>query len=132
MGRKDRNPIKRIEQENLQHIGKAARRQRERLLITSLEEIPGEIIETVTTVHSDPPSVEEWENLNDLLAASPGVYYKPRKRKVYTYDDSQLRRWQCLGFESLNHYLTYNAMNNTVAGVRDFDELFHIGDSYTE
>ncbi|MEL9441293.1 hypothetical protein J4X73_01780 [Escherichia coli] len=132
MGKRDRNQIKRIEQQNLQHIGKAARRQRERLLIASLEEIPGELIETVTTVHSDPPSVEEWENLNDLLAASPGVYYKPRKRKVYTYDDSQLRRWQCLGFESLNHYLTYNAMNNTVAGVRDFDELFHIGDSYTE
>ncbi|HDS2210084.1 TPA: hypothetical protein QIC36_002525 [Klebsiella aerogenes] len=124
MSKKERN--------NILRIGKAARKQQQRLLITSLEEIPGELIEIVTTVHSDPPSVEEWENLNDLLAASPGVYYKPRKRKVYTYDDSQLRRWQCLGFESLNHYLTYNAMNNTVAGVRDFDELFHIGDSYTE
>lgn len=121
MGRKDRNPIKRIEKENLQHIGKFARNQQQRLLIASLEEIPGELIEIVTTVHSDPPSVEEWENLNDLLAASPGVYYKPRKRKIYTYDDSQLKKWQMLGFTSLRHYLTYNAMNNTVAGVRETD-----------
>jgi len=117
MSKKERN--------NIIRIGKAAQKQqRERLLITSLEEIPGELIEKVTTVYSDPPSVEEWENLNDLLAASPGVYYKPRKRKVYTYDDSQFRRWQCLGFDSLNHYITYSAMNNTVAGVRELDGLF--------
>lgn len=132
MGRKDRNPIKRIEQENLQHICKSARRQRERLLITSLEEIPGTLIEHVEEVHSQPPSVEEWAALNDILECSSGVYYKPRKRKVYTYDDSNLKKWQCLGFTSLRHYLTYNAMNNTVAGARDFYELFHIGDSYTE
>lgn len=86
----------------------------------------------MTEVHSTPPSVEEWAALNDLLECSSGVFYRPRKRKVYTYDDSQLRRWQCLGFTSLRHYLTYNAMNNTVAGVRGFDELFNIGDSYTE
>jgi hypothetical protein len=116
MSKKERN--------NILRIGKAARKQRQRLLIPSLEEIPGELIETVTTVYSDPPSVEEWENLNDLLAASPGVYYKPRKRKVYTYDDSQLRRWQCLGFDSLNHYITYSAVNNSVAGVRELDGLF--------
>jgi len=116
MSKKERN--------NILRIGKTAQKQRQRLLIPSLEEIPGELIETVTTVYSDPPSVEEWENLNDLLAASPGVYYKPRKRKVYTYDDSQLRRWQCLGFDSLNHYITYSAMNNTVAGVRELDGLF--------
>lgn len=124
MSKKERN--------NILRIGKAARKQQQRLLITSLEEIPGELIETVTTVYSDPPSVEEWENLNDLLAASPGVYYRPRKRKIYTWDDSQLKKWQMLGFTSLRHYLTYNAMNNTVAGARDFDELFHIGDSYKE
>jgi hypothetical protein len=112
------------EKNNILRIGKAARKQQQRLLITSLEEIPGELIETVTTVHSDPPSVEEWENLNDLLAASPGVYYRPRKRKVYTWDDSSLKKWQMLGFTSLRHYLTYNAMNNTVAGVRELDGLF--------
>lgn len=132
MSKKERNTLTRIERENVNRIGKASQERTNRLYIKSLEEIPGELIETVTTVHSDPPSVEEWENLNDLLAASPGVYYKPRKRKVYTWDDSQLKKWQMLGFTSLRHYLTYNAMNNTVAGVRDFDELFHIGDSYKE
>ncbi|MBY5147242.1 hypothetical protein [Enterobacter hormaechei] len=124
MGRKDRNPIKRIEQENLQHIGKAAQRQRERLLITSLEEIPGTLIEHVEEVHSQPPSVEEWAALNDILSSCPGIYYCPRKRKVYTWDDSQLKKWQMLGFTSLRHYFTYNAMNNTVAGVRELDGLF--------
>lgn len=124
MGRKDRNPIKRIEQESLNHIGKAARRQRERLLISSLEEIPGELIEHVEEVHSQPPSVEEWAALNDILTSCPGAYYRPRKRKVYTFDDSNFKKWQCLGFSSLNHYLTYNAMNNTVAGVRELDGLF--------
>lgn len=92
MGRKDRNPIKRIEQESLNHIGKAARRQRERFLISSLEEIPGELIEHVEEVHSQPPSMEEWAALNDILTSCPGAYYRPRKRKVYTWDDSQLKK----------------------------------------
>lgn len=124
MSKKERN--------NILRIGLAARKQRQRLLISSLEEIPGELIEHVEEVHSTPPSVEEWAALNDLLKCSSGVYYRPRKRKVYTWVDSQLKKCQCLGFTSLRHYLTYNAMNNTVAGVRDFDELFNIGDSYTE
>ena len=115
MSKKERN--------NILRIGLAARKQRQRLLISSLEEIPGELIEHV---------VEEWAALNDLLECSSGVYYRPRKRKVYTFDDSNLKKWQCLGFTSLRHYLNYNAMNNTVAGARDFDELFNIGDSYTE
>ncbi|MDM3256515.1 hypothetical protein OGW12_16660 [Citrobacter sp. Cf077] len=124
MSKKERN--------NILRIGKAARRQRERLLITSLEEIPGTLIEHVEEVHSQPPSVEEWATLNDILSSCPGIYYRPRKRKVYTWDDSSLKKWQMLGYTSLRHYLNYNAMNNTVAGARDFDELFHIGDSYTE
>lgn len=124
MSKKERN--------NILRIGKAAQKQQQRLLITSLEEIPGTLIEHVELVDSPPPDGETWAAMNDILSSCPGVYYKPRKRKVYTWDDSQLRRWQCLGFESLNHYLTYNAMNNTVAGAKDFDELFNIGDSYTE
>mgnify|MGYP000139617663 FL=1 len=132
MSKKERSTLTRIERENVNRIGKAAQKQQQRLLITSLEEIPGTLIEHVEEVHSTPPSVEEWAALNDLLECSIGVYYRPRKRKVYTWDDSQLHRWQCLGFSSLRHYLTYNAMNNTVAGARDFDELFNIGDKYKE
>ncbi|WP_426771091.1 hypothetical protein [Enterobacter cloacae complex sp. 379K3] len=124
MSKKERN--------NILRIGLAARKQRQRLLISSLEEIPSELIEHVEEVHSTPPSVEEWAALNDLLECSSGVYYRPRKRKVYTFDDSNLKKWQFLGFTSLRHYLNYNAMDNTVAGARDFDELFNIGDSYTE
>ena len=116
MSKKERN--------NILRIGKAARKQQQRLLITSLEEIPGTLIEHVELVDSPPPDGETWAAMNDILSSCPGVYYKPRKRKIYTYDDSQLRRWQCLGFDSLNHYITYSAMNNTVAGVRELDGLF--------
>ncbi|EFJ2552624.1 hypothetical protein [Enterobacter hormaechei] len=116
MSKKERN--------NILRIGLAARKQRQRLLISSLEEIPGELIEHVEEVHSQPPSVEEWAALNDILTSCPGAYYRPRKRKVYTWDDSQLKKWQMLGFTSLRHYLIYNQMNNTVAGVRELDGLF--------
>lgn len=112
------------ERSNILRIGKAAQKQQQRLLITSLEEIPGTLIEDVELVDSPPPDGETWAAMNDILSSCPGVYYKPRKRKVYTWDDSQLKKWQMLGFSSLNHYLTYNAMNNTVAGVRELDGLF--------
>lgn len=124
MSKKERNTLTRIERENVNRIGKAARRQRERLLITSLGEIPGTLIEHVEEVHSQPPSVEEWAALNDILSSCSGAYYRPRKRKVYSWDDSSLKKWQMLGFTSLRHYLTYNAMNNTVAGIRELDGLF--------
>lgn len=84
MSKKERN--------NILRIGKAARRQRERLLITSLEEVPGILIEHVEEVHSQPPSVEEWAALNDILTSCPGAYYRPRKRKVYSWDDSSYKR----------------------------------------
>lgn len=87
MSKKERN--------NILRIGKAAQKQQQRLLITSLEEIPGTLIEHVEEVHSTPPSVEEWAALNDLLECSSGVYYRPRKRKVYTWDDSQLKNGKC-------------------------------------
>ena len=119
MGRKERNTLSRLERENKSRIKKNTR-----LYVKSLEEISGELIETMTEVHSTPPSVEEWAALNDLLERSSGVYYKPRKRKVYSWDDSNLKKWQVLGFTSLCHYLNFNAMNNTVAGVRELDGLF--------
>ena len=118
MSKKERNTITRLERENVNRVKSS------HLYIKSLEEIPGELIEHVEEVHSTPPSVEEWAALNDLLESSIGVYYKSRKRKVYSWNDSNLKKWQCLGFSSLNHYLTYNAMNNTVAGVRELDGLF--------
>lgn len=124
MSKKERNTLTRIERENVNRIGKAARRQRERLLITSLEEIPGTLIEHVELVDSPPPDAETWAAMNDILSSCPGVYYRPRKRKVYSWDDSGLKKWQMLSFTSLRHYLTYNAMNNTVAGVRELDGLF--------
>lgn len=124
MSKKERNTLARIERENVNRIGKASQELTKRLYIKALEEIPGELIEHVEEVHSTPPTVEEWAALNDIISSCAGVYYKPRKRKVYTFDDSQFKKWQMLGFTSLRHYLIYNQMNNTVAGVRELDGLF--------
>lgn len=60
MSKKERNTLTRIERENVNRIGKASQIRTKRLYVKSLEEIPGELIETVTEVHSTPPSVEEW------------------------------------------------------------------------
>lgn len=74
MSKKERNTLTRIERENVNRIGKASQIRTKRLYVKSLEEIPGELIETVTEVHSTPPSVEEWAALNDLLECSSGVF----------------------------------------------------------
>lgn len=73
MSKKERNTLTRIERENVNRIGKASQIRTKRLYVKSLEETR-ELIETVTEVHSTPPSVEEWAALNDLLECSSGVF----------------------------------------------------------
>lgn len=65
MGRKERNTLSRLERENKSRIKKNTR-----LYVKSLEEISGELIETMTEVHSTPPSVEEWAALRKVRTSS--------------------------------------------------------------
>lgn len=46
MSKKERNTLTRIERENVNRIGKASQIRTKRLYVKSLEEIPGELIES--------------------------------------------------------------------------------------
>ncbi|QLP78782.1 hypothetical protein HV061_19840 [Enterobacter hormaechei] len=87
MGRKERNPIKRIEQ---------ATRASKRKYTSSLqdlarESIPGEWITEIIEYPATVPVGAEFELLQDVLASSDNVFYKPRRRREYQIDSSQLR-----------------------------------------
>ncbi|MFK9871884.1 hypothetical protein ACJEQE_25700 [Klebsiella pneumoniae] len=76
--------------------------------------------------HDSPPLSEEEEGIiNDICSSCDGgVYFKPRKRKQYIMDSSDLRKYQVMGFEdyiSFCGYLSVNGLNNLV---RDFDAVY--------
>ena len=121
MGRKERSNIVRIE--------KAVRATRRKFTTTlkdySRESIPGEWI---TEVIEHPPTVPvgaEYELLQDVLASSDKVYYKPRKRKEYIIDSSQLKPWQIIGFEHYADYVGYSITNGLNGHTDDLGFLFN-------
>lgn len=121
MGRKERNPIKRIEQ---------ATRASKRKYTSSLQDLARESIpgEWITEVIEHPPTVPvgaEYELLQDVLASSDKVYYKPRKRKEYIIDSSQLKSWQIIGFENYSDYVGYSQTNGLCGHTADLDFLFN-------
>lgn len=121
MGRKERNPIKRIEQ---------ATRASKRKYTYSLqdlarESIPGEWITEIIEYPATVPVGAEYELLQDVLASSDKVYYKPRKRKEYIIDSSQLKSWQIIGFEHYADYVGYSQTNGLSGHTADLDFLFN-------
>ena len=121
MGRKERNPIKRIEKA----VRATKRKYSHKLKDYSRESIPGELI---TTIIEHPPTVPvgaEFELLQDVLASSDKVYYKPRKRKEYIIDSSQLKSWQIIGFEHYADYVGYSQTNGLSGHTADLDFLFN-------
>ena len=121
MGRKERNPIKRIEKA----VRATKRKYSHKLKDYSRESIPGEMI---TTIIEHPPTVPvgaEYELLQDVLASSDKVYYKPRKRKEYIIDSSDLRKFQIIGFEHYADYVGYSQTNGLSGHTADLDFLFN-------
>lgn len=121
MGRKERNPIKRIEKA----VRATKRKYSHKLKDYSRESIP---VEMVTTIIEHPPTVPvgaEYELLQDVLASSDKVYYKPRKRKEYIIDSSQLKSWQIIGFENYSDYVGYSQTNGLSGHTADLDFLFN-------
>ena len=121
MGRKERNTIKRIEQ---------ATRASKRKYTSSLqdlarESIPGEWITEIIEYPATVPVGAEFELLQDVLASSDKVYYKPRKRKEYIIDSSDLRKFQILGFEHYADYVGYSQTNGPSGHTADLDFLFN-------
>ncbi|HHL1305555.1 TPA: hypothetical protein ACQ3C6_003881 [Klebsiella pneumoniae] len=135
MSRKERNVLARIERKsNILPPAKSlvSRKEFQELSRLSREynATPGEWRTEIIEHDSPPLSEEEQEALNDILSSCDGVYFKPRKRKQYIMDSSNLRKHQILGFEdyvSFCGYLSTNGLNNLV---RDFDVVY--GDKESE
>jgi hypothetical protein len=120
MGRKERSNIVRIE--------KAVRATKRKFTTTlkdySRESIPGEWI---TEVIEHPPTVPvgaEYELLQDVLASSDNVFYKPRRRREYQVDSSNLKKWQ-LYAENYIDWVGYFQTNGLSHHTQDLDFLFN-------
>lgn len=129
MGRKERNVIARIERQS--NILPPAKSLASRSAFKEISRIamkynstPGEW-ETEIIEHDSPPlSEEEQEELNDILSSCDGAYFKPRKRKQYIMDSSNLRKHQILGFEDYVSYCGYLSVNGLNNLVKDFDAVY--------
>ena len=121
MGRKERNPIKRIEQATRA----SKRKYSHKLKDYSRESIPGSL---KTTILEHPPSVpcgDEYNALQEIISTTPGVFWKPRKRKEYIIDSSDLRKFQILGFEHYADYVGFSEINGLSGHTADLDFLFN-------
>ena len=136
MGKKQRNVIARIErQSNTLPPAKslASRKEFRELSRFAMQwnSVPGEW-RTEIIEHDSPPLSEEEQNaLDDILSSCDGgVYFKPRKRKQYVMDSSDLRKYQVMGFEDYVSYCGYLSVNGLNNLVRDFDAVY--GDKESE
>ncbi|HEC0092873.1 hypothetical protein [Klebsiella pneumoniae] len=130
MSRKERNVLARIErQSNTLPPAKslASRKEFRELSRFAMQwnSVAGkwhtEIIE-----HDSPPLSEEEEGIiNDILSSCDGgVYFNPRRRKSYSVDSTDLRKYQILGFEDYVSYCGYLSVNGLNNLVRDFDVVY--------
>ncbi|MFM8075562.1 hypothetical protein PU647_09100 [Klebsiella pneumoniae] len=129
MGKKERNFLTRIERQSKSlppAKSLASRKEFQELSRLSREynATPGEW-KTEIIEHDSPPLSEEEQNaLDDILSSCDDVYFKPRKRKQYIMDSSDLRKYQVLGFENYVHYTGYLSVNGLNNLVRDFDAVY--------
>ncbi|MCY1976751.1 hypothetical protein OW751_13725 [Klebsiella pneumoniae] len=129
MGKKQRNVLARIErQSNILPPAKslASRKEFQELsrLSRQYNATPGEWHTEIIEHDSPPLSEEEQEALNDILSSCDDVYFKPRKRKEYIVNSSDLKKWQILFFEDYVHYCGYLSTNGLNNLVRDFDAVY--------
>ncbi|UNK60857.1 hypothetical protein [Buttiauxella ferragutiae] len=119
MGRKEKSNLIRIEK---------ATRAHQRKFTTTLQDMarqsePGEwyteIIEHPPTV----PTGSEYELLQDVLASSDNVFYKPRRRREYQVDSSNLKKWQ-LYAENYIDWVGYFQTNGLSQHIQALDILF--------
>ncbi|MEA4686417.1 hypothetical protein VBQ50_22950 [Klebsiella pneumoniae] len=129
MSRKERNVIARIERQStvLPPAKSLASRKEFRELsrfAMQWNSVPGEWRTEIIEHDSPPLSEEEQEALNDILSSCDDVYFKPRRRKSYIVDSTDLRKYQILGFEDYVSYCGYLSVNGLNNLVRDFDAVY--------
>jgi hypothetical protein len=120
MGRKEKSNLVRIEKST---------RARRRKYTTTLQEIsrqsiPGELITTVREYPAVVPTGSEYELLQDVLASSDNVFYKPRRHREYQVDSSNLQHWQITGFEHYADYIGYCQVWGLSQHTQELDILF--------
>ena len=121
MGRKERSNIVRIQKA----VRATKRKYSHKLKDYSRESISGEM---VTTIIEHPPTVptgSEFELLQDVLASSDNVFYKPRRRREYQIDSSDLRSWQVKGWENYADFVGYCQTWGLSHHTQDLDFIFH-------
>lgn len=70
------------------------------------------------------PSPELTDEELSIIQSMDDVYFNPRPRKTTIIDSSLLKRWQCLGFQDMNHFRGYMALNSLqYAGARETELL---------
>ncbi|EOU4739758.1 hypothetical protein ACOIQY_005697, partial [Escherichia coli] len=84
---------------------------KELVTLTKQNSAPGEWKTEIIEHSPSVPCGDEFNALQEILSSTPGVFWKPRKRKEYIVDSSDLRKYQILGFEDYNHYVGYLATN---------------------
>ncbi|CAM6196792.1 hypothetical protein ACWASM_003956 [Enterobacter cloacae] len=112
---------------NLVRIEKAARASKckysRQLKEHATESIPGEWITEIIEYPATVPTGSEFELLQDVLASSDNVFYKPRRRREYRVDSSNLKKWQ-LYAENYIDWREYIHTNGLSHHTQDFDFLF--------
>ena len=119
MGKRERSNIVRIE--------KAVRANKQKFT-TTLKDYARESIsgEWVTEIIEHPPTMptgSEFELLQDLLASSETIFYKPRSCREYRVDSSNLKKWQ-LYAENYADYIGYCRTNFLSNHTQDLDFIF--------
>ncbi|MBM1021775.1 hypothetical protein EIC82_10380 [Enterobacter sp. A11] len=69
------------------------------------------------------PTGSEFELLQDVLSSSDSVYYKPRRRREYRVDSSNLKKWQLFA-ENYADWVGYSQTNGLSHHTQDLDFLF--------
>ncbi|HDR2753042.1 TPA: hypothetical protein QCJ76_001606 [Enterobacter asburiae] len=70
------------------------------------------------------PTGSEFELLQDVLDSSENVFYKPRRRREYQVDSSNLKKWQLFA-ENYTDWVGYSQINNLSNYTADLDFLFN-------
>ncbi|HHW3961996.1 TPA: hypothetical protein ACTW1O_001691 [Raoultella planticola] len=121
--------MRKRERSNIVRIEKAARATKRKFTTTlkdyARESIPGELITTVREYPAVVPTGLEFELLQDVLSSTDNVYYKPRRRREYQIDSSQLKSWQVKGWENYADFVGYCQTWGLSHHTQDLDFIFH-------
>lgn len=119
MSTRQRNNLVRIEKA----VRTSKRKYSRQLKEHATESIPGEWITEIIEYPATVPTGSEFELLQDVLASSDNVFYKPRRRREYRVDSSNLKKWQ-LYAENYIDWVGYSQTNGLSHHTQDFDILF--------